>query len=100
MEVLVHRAILASDANRCPPELLPLGDDEQRKGLQQAWADFDVVQCNCFNREDKRRFLHLVSRYPGGSTGFNNFIHEFAADLSALSEASAPTDGYDFVVRC
>eukprot|EP00927_Polykrikos_kofoidii_P065710 TRINITY_DN6143_c0_g1_i16.p1 TRINITY_DN6143_c0_g1~~TRINITY_DN6143_c0_g1_i16.p1 ORF type:complete len:622 (-),score=61.47 TRINITY_DN6143_c0_g1_i16:161-2026(-) len=100
MEVLVHRAILASDANRCPPELLLLGDDKQRNDLQQAWSNFDVVQCNCFISEDKRRFLGVVGRYPGGSTGFNRFVREFAADLPASSEASSSTDAYDFVVRC
>eukprot|EP00927_Polykrikos_kofoidii_P065705 TRINITY_DN6143_c0_g1_i1.p1 TRINITY_DN6143_c0_g1~~TRINITY_DN6143_c0_g1_i1.p1 ORF type:complete len:272 (-),score=29.06 TRINITY_DN6143_c0_g1_i1:161-883(-) len=100
MEVLVHRALLASDASRCPPELLLLGGDKQRKVLQQAWGDFDVVQCNCFISEDKRRFLGVVGRYPGGSTGFNRFVREFAADLPASSEASSSTDAYDFVVRC
>eukprot|EP00927_Polykrikos_kofoidii_P065715 TRINITY_DN6143_c0_g1_i5.p1 TRINITY_DN6143_c0_g1~~TRINITY_DN6143_c0_g1_i5.p1 ORF type:complete len:512 (-),score=55.11 TRINITY_DN6143_c0_g1_i5:161-1558(-) len=100
MEVLVHRAILASDANRCPPELLLLGDDKQRNDLQQAWSNFDVVQCNCFNSEDKLRFLDVVGRYPGGSTGFNLFFREVSADLLASSEASSSTDAYDFVVRC
>jgi hypothetical protein len=82
MELLIYRAMLVSKANRRLPELLLLADDsEQLERQRQTWGEFCVGNCDCFNPEDKRRFLRVVDQYPGGSEGFNKFIHDMAADL-------------------
>eukprot|EP00927_Polykrikos_kofoidii_P050825 TRINITY_DN4469_c0_g1_i10.p1 TRINITY_DN4469_c0_g1~~TRINITY_DN4469_c0_g1_i10.p1 ORF type:complete len:638 (-),score=52.65 TRINITY_DN4469_c0_g1_i10:179-1900(-) len=100
MELLVHRAMIANDANQCPPELLLLGDDEQRKSLEEAWRIFDVTRCQCFNQGDKQRFLRVVDRYPGGSAGFNRFIRQIITNSLGSSEVATPGNGYDFTERC
>eukprot|EP00927_Polykrikos_kofoidii_P000424 TRINITY_DN10151_c0_g1_i1.p1 TRINITY_DN10151_c0_g1~~TRINITY_DN10151_c0_g1_i1.p1 ORF type:complete len:621 (-),score=63.69 TRINITY_DN10151_c0_g1_i1:59-1921(-) len=100
MEVLVHRSLLASDPSRPSPEILFIGDDEDRMQHQQRWCNFDVAECQCFSPKDKRRFLRVVESYPGGSEGFNQFIRTIAADLTASSEVTAPKRGYDFTERC
>eukprot|EP00927_Polykrikos_kofoidii_P010966 TRINITY_DN1462_c0_g1_i16.p1 TRINITY_DN1462_c0_g1~~TRINITY_DN1462_c0_g1_i16.p1 ORF type:complete len:265 (+),score=35.23 TRINITY_DN1462_c0_g1_i16:85-795(+) len=96
VELLVYRAMITSDASRRPPNMLILGDsNEQRELHRQAWCDFDVDKCNCFNQDDKVRFLGVVGQYPGGSAGFNQFIREIAADLQLSMKCS-----YDFNERC
>jgi hypothetical protein len=82
MELLIYRAMLVSKASRRLPDLLLLADDsEQLERQRQTWGKFCVGNCDCFNPEDKRRFLRVVDQYPGGSEGFNKFIHDMAADL-------------------
>jgi hypothetical protein len=100
IEVLVHRAIMASDDSRCPPELLLLGDDAERKDQQQAWCAFDVARCKCFIDEDKRRFLGVVKRYPRGSAGFNLFVRDTIPNLLRSPEVTTSTHDYDFTERC
>jgi len=96
VELLVYRAMITSDASRRPPKMVILGDsDEERELRRQAWCDFDVDTCNCFNQEDKNRFLRVVAQYPGGSAGFNQFIREIVAGLELSIKSS-----YDFTETC
>eukprot|EP00927_Polykrikos_kofoidii_P000989 TRINITY_DN10361_c0_g1_i8.p1 TRINITY_DN10361_c0_g1~~TRINITY_DN10361_c0_g1_i8.p1 ORF type:complete len:151 (+),score=13.14 TRINITY_DN10361_c0_g1_i8:2-454(+) len=96
VELLVYRAMMASDASRRQPNIMILGgSNEERELHRQTWRDFDVDKCNCFNQEDKNRFLRVVAQYPGGSAGFNQFIRDIVAGLEISTSST-----YDFIERC
>eukprot|EP00927_Polykrikos_kofoidii_P029550 TRINITY_DN2554_c0_g1_i3.p1 TRINITY_DN2554_c0_g1~~TRINITY_DN2554_c0_g1_i3.p1 ORF type:complete len:584 (-),score=28.34 TRINITY_DN2554_c0_g1_i3:92-1813(-) len=95
MELLVHRAMIVNDPSRRLPELLLFPDGAEYLERQRlTWAEFCVGNCDCFDQEDKRRFLGIVNRYPGGSEGLNTFIRNMFADL-----LQSPKGSYDFNER-
>eukprot|EP00927_Polykrikos_kofoidii_P015268 TRINITY_DN16779_c0_g1_i1.p1 TRINITY_DN16779_c0_g1~~TRINITY_DN16779_c0_g1_i1.p1 ORF type:complete len:889 (-),score=103.54 TRINITY_DN16779_c0_g1_i1:230-2617(-) len=83
MEMLVYKAMFFADASRSAPVVCFLGETDGEREMQlQAWLNFNVDNCECFNLEDKKCFLRVVSMYPDGSDGFNRFIREQALSLT------------------
>eukprot|EP00927_Polykrikos_kofoidii_P066479 TRINITY_DN6207_c0_g1_i11.p1 TRINITY_DN6207_c0_g1~~TRINITY_DN6207_c0_g1_i11.p1 ORF type:complete len:581 (-),score=42.35 TRINITY_DN6207_c0_g1_i11:37-1779(-) len=81
VELLVFKVM--SGGHRVPTVWLMGKTDEERDMARDAWRQFDVANCECFNPEDKSRFLKVVALYPDGADGFNRFIRGFADDLYA-----------------
>jgi hypothetical protein len=79
--------MMNNDASRIKPVVLVLGDDEIERH-REAWRSFDVSKCDCFNPEDKRRFLHVVEQHPGGAARFNRIIRHFGGEREASFFAS------------
>eukprot|EP00927_Polykrikos_kofoidii_P084947 TRINITY_DN9104_c0_g2_i7.p1 TRINITY_DN9104_c0_g2~~TRINITY_DN9104_c0_g2_i7.p1 ORF type:complete len:103 (-),score=23.18 TRINITY_DN9104_c0_g2_i7:165-473(-) len=96
MELLVYRMMLVADPSRSPPQVWILGeDDEDCERQREQWRMFDVEDSECFLPQDKERFLCVLSRYPGGSEGFNFFIRNLADDFETFVPGpSEDTESY------
>eukprot|EP00927_Polykrikos_kofoidii_P070546 TRINITY_DN6695_c0_g1_i5.p1 TRINITY_DN6695_c0_g1~~TRINITY_DN6695_c0_g1_i5.p1 ORF type:complete len:131 (-),score=18.96 TRINITY_DN6695_c0_g1_i5:122-460(-) len=84
MEMFVFKSMHSGRAERNKLVVWLMGkDDEEREQERFLWHTFDVEKCECFNAEDKVRFLRVVELYPGGPDGFNRFIRSFADVIDA-----------------
>eukprot|EP00927_Polykrikos_kofoidii_P023437 TRINITY_DN21602_c0_g3_i2.p2 TRINITY_DN21602_c0_g3~~TRINITY_DN21602_c0_g3_i2.p2 ORF type:complete len:116 (+),score=16.27 TRINITY_DN21602_c0_g3_i2:44-349(+) len=100
MELLVYRMMLASDPRRSPPQVWLLGEDaEACERQRQEWRTFNVSDTNCFDSRDKERFLLVVSKYPGGTEGFNVFIRDLAEDFGTFFPGKPHATNYSFNER-
>eukprot|EP00927_Polykrikos_kofoidii_P048890 TRINITY_DN43064_c0_g1_i1.p1 TRINITY_DN43064_c0_g1~~TRINITY_DN43064_c0_g1_i1.p1 ORF type:complete len:670 (-),score=67.53 TRINITY_DN43064_c0_g1_i1:90-2018(-) len=100
MEILVYRAMLTADADRSPPVMWFVGENEAECELQrQACLAFRVSECECFDPNDKKRFLRVVQRYPGGEDSFNRFVQDLAAVSGKAFATKTGSSEYDITER-
>ena len=53
-----------------------------RASLTQVWSGFDVLQCECYDANDRAVILAAISQSSGGITGFTQDVRQLLAALA------------------
>lgn len=49
-------------------------DHERMEAVRKTWLGFNCAECKCFNPNDKKRILEVISQFPGGLAQFDEEV--------------------------